>query len=120
MPQGGLLSPDLWDFDISDLPSVVEFGELFAYTDDLALWYEITAANADAVAGNINSDLSQLLLWGANNKTTFEPSKTYSMLVSRRRSHKFSGLDGIRMGGAAITQASQMKLVGFLFDSKLT
>ena len=120
VPQGALWSPCLWDFDISDLPSAVEFGELLCYADDLSLWYEITDENKDVVLDRINADLASLLVWGDGNRTTFEPTKTYSMLVSLKRSGKFNGLDRLCMDGKHIKEVSQMKLVGFDFDSKLT
>lgn len=116
VPQGGLLSPDLWDFDISDLPSTIEHGEFYCYADDLGLWYEITAENASFRIDQINADLARLLVWGADNKTAFEPSKTSAMLVSLKRSHRFNGLSGIRMAGSAIKEVDQIKLVGFIFD----
>ena len=72
------------------------------------------------VIGHINSDLERLLVWGVDNKTAFEPTKTFSMLVSLKRSLRFSGMGGIKMAGSAIKEVSQMKLVGFLFDAKLT
>ena len=120
VPQGALWSPILWDLDISELPSAVRFGELLCYADDLSLWYEISDDNRDVILDRINADLASLLVWGADNRTTFEPTKTYSMLVSLRRSTRFEGLDELRMGDRVIKQVSQMKLVGFIFDSKMT
>jgi hypothetical protein len=120
VPQGALWSPILWDLDISELPSAVRFGELLCYADDLSLWYEITDDNRDVILDRINADLASLLVWGADNRTTFEPAKTYSMLVSLKRSARFGGLDELRMGDMVIKQVSQMKLVGFIFDSKMT
>ena len=120
VPQGALSSPYLWDFVISELPSAVRHGELLCYADDLSLWYEISDHNRDVVIDMTNEDLANLLLWGADNKTTFEPSKTFSMLVSLKRFARFHGLDSLRMGGEIIKQVSQTKLVGYMFDSKLT
>jgi hypothetical protein len=120
VPQGALWSPSLWDFDISDLPSAVRFGQLLCYADDLSLWYEIHNGNREVVVDQINADLNSLLAWGEDNRTTFEPTKTHSMLVSLKRSDRFKGLDKIHMGGVVLEQVSQMKLVGFVFDSKLS
>jgi hypothetical protein len=72
------------------------------------------------VVDQINADLNSLLAWGEDNRTTFEPTKTHSMLVSLKRSDRFKGLDKIHMGGVVLEQVSQMKLVGFVFDSKLS
>jgi len=86
----------------------------------LSLWYEITAENRDVVTDRINSDLAGLLIWGDDNKTTFEPTKTFSMLVSLKRSDRFEGLDNLCMGGTVIKQVTEMKLVGFVFDSRMS
>jgi hypothetical protein len=120
VPQGALWSPCLWDFDISDLPSAVQFGELLCYADDLCLWYEIDDSDWGSVIDKINADLASLLVWGTDNRTTFEPSKTYSMLLSLKRSARFDLLDHLMMGGKPIKQVDQLKLVGYLFDSKMT
>ena len=120
VPQGGLWSPSLWDFDISDLPAAVRFGQLLCYADDLSLWYEIDDSNRDVVVEQINADLAILLAWGADNRTTFEPTKTHSMLLSLKRSARFAGIGSLRMGGVPLEPVSQMKLVGFVFDSRMT
>jgi hypothetical protein len=54
--------------------------------------------------------------------TTFEPDKSAYTVISRKKKpfdpHEHSA--GIKMGGFAVEQVSEVKLVGFLFDSKLT
>ena len=79
VPQGGKLSPLIWDFDISELPSVVcEEAQLGAYADDLWIWYEVTDNNRDSIVDTINLDLEELMRWSKGNLTTFEPDKTYN------------------------------------------
>jgi hypothetical protein len=63
VPQGAKLSPLLWDFDISELPSAVsDSAEMGCYADDLWLWYEINDLNRDVIIDTINEDLQRLSL----------------------------------------------------------
>jgi hypothetical protein len=119
VPQGAKWSPALWNFDISEMPEVVGlWAMLICYADDCALWYEITEFNRSDIITVINADLDALVRWGDDNKTLFEPSKTVMMVVSRKRL-PFDPT-GINMLGTAIKHVSEMKLVGFMFDEKLT
>ena len=73
VPQGGKLSPPLWDFDISEMHTVVSAeAELFCYADDCGLWYELTEDNREMIIDIVNLDLLKLKQWGIKNKTTFE------------------------------------------------
>ena len=91
--------------------------DLGCYADDLWLWYEITDLNRDTIIDVANLDLQHLMQWAACNLTTFETNKTYMMVVSN---HDFPfDPTGVSMGGFAIKQVDQLKVTGFLFDSKL-
>jgi len=119
VPQGGKWSPPLWNFDISEMDQwISKLGELICYADDSGLWYEITAENTDYMIQGINADLESLMEWGRDNKTTFEADKTAMMLVSNKR--RPFDITGIRMGGFPVEQVKELKLVGYLFDQKMT
>lgn len=123
VPQGAVWSPSFWNFDIADLPDAVSAeGDDFEYADDCGLWYEVTDENKAVIVAIINNDLDNLIKWGQDNLTTFEPEKTTFTVVSRKRDpfDPFENSAGIRMGGLQVEQVSEVKLVGFLFDSKLT
>ena len=72
----------------------------------------------DGMIQGINADLESLMEWGRDNKTTFEADKTAMMLVSNKK--KPFDLTGIEMGGFPVEQVKQLKLVGYLFDQKMT
>jgi hypothetical protein len=119
VPQGGKWSPPLWDFDISEMDQwISKLDELICYADDSGLWYEITAENTDYMIQGINADLESLMEWGRDNKTTFEADKTAMMLVSNKR--RPFDITGIRIGGFPVKQVEDLKLVGYLFDQKMT
>jgi hypothetical protein len=118
VPQGAKWSPSIWDFDISELPSAISLsGSVFCYADDSGLWYRVTPENRSSIVDTINADLRALIIWGNNNKTTLEPSKISMMVVSQKRV-PFDPT-GIVMDGVVVEQISEMKLVGFTFDSKM-
>jgi hypothetical protein len=127
VPQGGKWSPKLWDLDISEMHCFIK-GQLFCYADDSGLWFEITDENRPSIIQFVNEDLAELARWGIDNKTTFEPSKNAMMVVSKRRvPFDPTGIvfderrpDKIGVAGIPIKQVSSLKLVGFVFDCKLT
>ena len=121
VPQGGVWSPDFWEFDISELPDALSSeADDFEYADDIGLWYEITDENR-AVIVAIILDLESLIQWGNDNMTTFEPDKAAFMVVSQRKDpfDPFENSAGITMGGMQVKRVKSTKLVGFTFDSKL-
>jgi hypothetical protein len=119
VPQGAKWSPKLWNFDISEMPTVLgEEAIPFNYADDSGLVYVITELNRDTIIDTVNADLQALLDWGADNHTTFEPKKTHMMVVSKKESRAFDPT-GIVMSGRPVGQVKKMKLVGFTFDAKL-
>ena len=123
VPQGAVWSPNFWDFDIADLPDAVSAeGDDFCYADDCGIWYEITDDNRDVVVAIVNTDLERLIEWGRENMTTFEPEKTSYCIISRRKNpfDPYEASTGIRMGGLLVDRVDELKLVGYLFDSKLT
>jgi len=122
VPQGGVWSPDFWDFDISELPDALSSeADDFEYADDIGLWYEITDENRAVIVAIINLDLESLIQWGNDNMTTFEPDKAAFMVVSQRKNpfDPFENSAGITMGGMQVKRVESTKLVGFTFDSKL-
>jgi hypothetical protein len=124
VPQGAKWSPKFWDFDISELEHYIsKLGMLICYADDCGVWYEITDANRDSIVDTINLDLRNVLDWGEDNKTTFEPSKTHFALISRKSSKKFSfcfPLPRLMFDGVPIKRKPAVKLVGFTFDEEMS
>ena len=121
VPQGGKWSAPLWDFEISTLEDLDLNGILLSYADDCSLFYRISASNKDAITDAVNADLAALESWGIEWHVSFEPSKTHSLVISRKRSpSKPYDPSGISFMGKPIGQVAQMKLVGFIFDEKMT
>jgi hypothetical protein len=127
VPQGAKWSPKEWNLDISEMHCGL-VGQLFCYADDSGIWYPVTDENRSSIIDTINDDLQKLRLWGIENKTTFEPEKNCMMVISNKRvPFDPTGIvfderrpDMIGVAGIPVKQVKSLKLVGFLFDCKLT
>ena len=121
VPQGGKWSAPLWDFEITTLGDLNLEGILLSYADDCSLLYKIDKNNRDTVTATVNSDLAALQEWGIEWHVSFEPSKTHSLVISRKRSpSKPFDPSGINFMGKPIGQVKQMRLVGFIFDENVS
>jgi hypothetical protein len=120
VPQGGKMSAPLWDFDISTLDDLDLFAMLFSYADDCTLFYEITDENARSIVAQANSDLKQLEQWGIQWLVSFEPTKTHIFVASRKSKENTFDPSGISFMGNLIEQVKDVKIVGFIFDEKMT
>jgi len=120
VPQGGKWSTDLWNFDVNELDHAIsDDGELFCYADDNAIWYEVTEENRRFILQVINTDLQAVANWAGYNKTTFEHSKTFAQVFSRR-SNPFDPYGLIFFENHEVEVTSVQKVVGYTLDSKLT
>ena len=121
VPQGTKWSPSLWDFDISEMAdSLSEDVLFFGYADDVAMWYEISPQNRSTIISTINADLHAMQQWGDDNKTSFEHSKTYYVVFSKKK-RPFDTSD-IRFEGQVVAKAegADAKVVGYVLDPKMT
>ena len=93
---------------------------LFSYADDCTLFYEITDENARSIVAQANSDLKQLEQWGVQWLVSFEPTKTHIFVASRKSKENTFDPSGISFMGNLIEQVKDVKIVGFIFDEKMT
>jgi hypothetical protein len=111
-----------WDVAVNDM-SLQVLSELFNYADDSALWIEFDGLD-DLIRAidQANNDLQALLLWGDSINLTFESAKNTCMIVSRTHQDFSKTLEQhpIMMEGDVVRRVSEIKLVGFVFDEKLT
>jgi hypothetical protein len=119
VPQGGKWSPSLWNFDVCDIDLAIDDdGDLFCYADDNSIWFEVTEENRPFILQAINTNLARLSNWASDNKTTFEPAKSYAQVFSR----KWNPIDPYGMlflGDHELEVVTTQKVVGYTLDSKL-
>ena len=117
VPQGGKFSQNLWDFDISTLDEL-DIDGLIAYADDCGLLYEVTTENRDTIIDEINSNLQSLAEWGIQWHATFACDKTEGCLISRKKVP--FDVSQLRFQGEKIEFVKEIRMVGFIFDEKMT
>ena len=81
MPQGSILGPLLFLIYINDIVRNIN-SSIRLFADDTSLY--IIVENPIQAATLLNSDLSQIYTWASNWLVTFNPSKTESLLFSRK------------------------------------
>ena len=116
-PQGGILSPPIFNIDIEDcLSRIPEKGptEGHGYADDLKAIG--TGIDENAIAANIQRDLKNLEEWAAENSLAFSPSKTKAMLFTRKKNIT---KPEIFIHGVAIEYVQEFKYLGVIIDEKL-
>ena len=120
VPQGSILGPTLFLLYVNDcenhLPAHVS---LAVYADDTTL-YKCITSDGSLQAGH--SDLQQavdaLSEWGRSWRIQFEPTKSQAMVISHHRppwKHPPVQFDGV-----SVLEEESLKLLGVVFDSRLT
>jgi hypothetical protein len=120
VPQGGIWSPSFWDVAVNDLSQQIKSCSSISYADDSALVtiFELTEQLPEVIR-LMNADMERLRVWGRMNNLTFDPKKNTFLVVSR--SHfDFSQIDSLQMGGFRVKYVEDMKLVGFVFDKRMS
>ena len=120
VPQGGRWSAPLWDFDIATLEDLDLTGILMSYADDCSLVYEVNDSNRASMISSVNQDLEKLESWGITWHVSFEPTKTHSIVISRKAAIVRFNSSGIRFMSEPVEAVEEMKLVGFIFDLGMT
>jgi hypothetical protein len=121
VPQGGIWSPLLWNFFIQDMPSRCLLTLLFKYADDCTLLKVFNPSERMGAVYDLNADLKRVARWGKRWKTTFEPTKTHAMFVSKTRDNGiYPAIDLLEFGGVKIGYDDVLRIVGVIYDRKLT
>lgn len=76
-----------------------------------------TEAGIARVTAEVTADLERLVQWGKKWGLTFEADKNEQMVVSNKR--RPASFPGLTCEGQGVKQVKELKLVGFVFDSKL-
>lgn len=116
LPQGSVLSPLLYNLYTYNLESSVNcFCSILQYADDIALFYASDSVNE--ATNRLNTALEYLSDWLMSNGLSLSTPKCLSVLFSRRR---LIPNYSIFINGESIPQASKVKFLGVIWDSKMS
>ena len=118
VPQGGILSPLLWNLIFDEL--VVEINRKYtwfqAYADDGLIIAR--GRSLQFMASRVQKALTFADAWLSENGLSQSPTKTTAMVFSRKES--LPAFPKLYIGNQAIEYVTSMKYLGLLMDPKLT
>ncbi len=129
-PQGGILSPFLWNLVVDSLLSYTRDRipcDLQGFADDLALMATINSPpptsgkkgfDADDLRKSTQRSLDTISEWCNDNGLKLSKLKTHTVMFTWRRNWSFS--KPLRVDGTDIEMKNSTKLLGITLDNKLT
>ena len=117
-PQGGILSPYLWNLIMDDLLRMfpdIHSTYVIVYADDVMILG--IGIDEKVIVDNLKRDIQILQTWASKHKLNFSPSKTKLMLFSRRRNQIKPEL---KIGDQVIDWVEEHKYLGMKLDNKLS
>ncbi len=117
-PQGGVLSPIMWNLVFESLIELFEEGsvKICGFADDAGL--VISGSDPEVLRASMQEAVDKALQWGREAGLTFSPLKTVSVLFTRKR--KFDFPPTITMEGEEIPYSNQVRYLGIILDHQLT
>ena len=108
-PQGGVLSPLVWNHIMDSLLSTFKKDSVrvIGYADDILLY--IIGKSVDSMTEVIQPALDRVLVWGTENGLSFNPTKTSMVLFTRSRKPIKPKLS---MGGEHLRLQNSFKYLG--------
>ena len=115
VPQGFLLGPRLFGFQVNDLPDSVESSEVEMFAEDTEAY--CVGKTVDEVSCILQKLVNEVSKWCTNNSLSIHPDKTKIMIISKTN---FTGpLQPISLNGNIIKYVSSSKCLGMIVDTKL-
>jgi ribonuclease HI len=116
-PQGGVLSPLIWNVIMNTLLTQFRVGPVKAigYADDIMLL--ITGKDIGSMTDLMQKAINKVASWGDDNGLTFNPSKTQAMLFGFQYKKQTKPL---HIKGVNVSYTDSMKYLGLTLDPKLS
>ncbi len=116
-PQGGVLSPLLWDLVVDSLLQRLEAAGIYAqfYSDDGVL--VVSGLFLDVVCSIMQRALIIVQEWCTEQSLSVNPQKTEMVLFTKKR--KFEGFRAPYLYGVQLHLSKEAKYLGVILDSKL-
>ena len=117
VPQGGVLSPLLFNFYLSKLPAPPQGVDVISYADDCTIM--ATGHNVDDLCGLVNGYLSEIHNFFTSRNLSLSPAKSTATLFTTWTKEVKTNL-GIVVDGAQIPTVNHPKILGVTLDSLFT
>ncbi len=116
-PQGGVLSPLVWNIIMDSFLSKFNTGAVRAlgYADDILLY--ISGINITEMEEILQPVITQVSNWGITNGLMFNPTKTQMVMFTRRRGSRAPSLT---MGNVALEANDYIKYLGIEIHKSLS
>ena len=115
VPQGSILGPLLFLIYINDIVSNIS-SNIRLFADDTSLYLTINHRNEALTSTDLlNTDISKISKWASDWLVTFNPNKSESMLISKKRNPQI--FPPLSMDGQPITDVSDHKHLGLLLSN---
>ena len=117
VPQGGVLSPTLFNIHPADIPTPTAPVQVMLYADDITITSTHTSMNA--ARKYIQPYLHKVYDWTQHNNLIINPDKTTCTLFTPDPAEYNSNL-GLNINNKALPMALHPKVLGLTLDPKLT
>ena len=117
VPQGSVLGPLLFNIFINDLFFFVEKSEVCNYADDNSL--TVADICVDTIISKLEKDINNLDTWFKHNGMVLNKKMPIHGVIEPRLTSR-NEIEKIKLGKHTIEEINNGKLLGIIFDNKLT
>ena len=117
MPQGGVLSPTLFNIYTSDIPNPPPTVNLITYADDITILSSHT--NPEIAQEQIQPYLEQVHHWTSQNSLKLNPTKTTTTLFTPDPA-EYNNTLTLEIDNTILPTIKEPKILGLTLDPKLT
>lgn len=118
-PQGGVLSPRLWNLTVDGLLEQLEAElphiQVVAYADDIAL--KISGTDPDTMSQLMTAALTRVANWCEEVGLNANPQKTEVIMFTRRKNWY---MRPIKLNGTVLTERKEVRYLGLTLNRTLT
>ena len=117
-PQGGVLSPVMWNIAFDSLLDMFKEGwvSICGFADDAGLL--TVGTNLAVLRSRMQSAVNKAITWGKEAGLAFSPPKTVAVLFTTK--YKYTLPAPLTVSGVEIAYSKQVRYLGVILDQKLT